>query len=147
MVEQDNRGRYALVGVPKICDSLNGLVNWFQRNRINEEGDMLREPCGQEVNADGEEQCDYGELLPPGESGYRPSAEPMGGPPPVVRTSKPGSNPNAGRAAAAPPPIRRDSKPAAMQAGAPPPIRRDSKPDFGGGGGGAPPINRFVKPK
>lgn len=49
MVEQDNQGRYALVGIAKICDSLNGLLNWFQRNRINDDGDMLREPCGQEV--------------------------------------------------------------------------------------------------
>ena len=84
MVEQDVRGRYALVGVEKvraerfacyllctrkallgslaarvrtyaflpflqICTSLNSLIEWFQRNRINPEGDMLREPCGQEV--------------------------------------------------------------------------------------------------
>ena len=49
MVEQDLSGRYALVGIDKICTSLNNLINWFQRNRINEEGDMLREPCGQEV--------------------------------------------------------------------------------------------------
>jgi hypothetical protein len=43
MVEQDTRGRYALVGIEKICNSLNELINWFQRNRMNEEGEMLRE--------------------------------------------------------------------------------------------------------
>eukprot|EP00040_Diaphanoeca_grandis_P023132 m.125302 g.125302 ORF g.125302 m.125302 type:complete len:1062 (+) comp29125_c0_seq1:115-3300(+) len=70
MVEQDTRGRYALVGVEKIRDGLNGLIEWFQRNRVNEEGDMLREPCGQEVDEYGNELCDFGELLQPGEPGY-----------------------------------------------------------------------------
>ena len=28
--------------LPQICNSLNELINWFQRNRINEDGDMLR---------------------------------------------------------------------------------------------------------
>lgn len=36
----------------QICNSLNELINWFQRNQINEEGEMLREPCGQEVCRD-----------------------------------------------------------------------------------------------
>jgi hypothetical protein len=49
MVEQDTHGRYALVGVPKVCNSLNELIEWFSRNRVNEDGDMLREPCGQAV--------------------------------------------------------------------------------------------------
>ena len=49
MVEQDTHGRYALVGVPKVCSSLNELIEWFSRNRINDDGDMLREPCGQAV--------------------------------------------------------------------------------------------------
>lgn len=52
MVEQDTRGRYALVGVEKVCNSLNELVEWFSRNRINEDGDMLREPCGQAVSGE-----------------------------------------------------------------------------------------------
>jgi hypothetical protein len=49
--------RYALVGVEKICNSLNELINWFQRNQINEDGEMLRDPCGQELNEHGEEEC------------------------------------------------------------------------------------------
>ena len=49
MIEQDTRGRYALRGNEKVCNSLNELIEWFTRHRINPEGDMLREPCGQEV--------------------------------------------------------------------------------------------------
>ena len=29
MVEQDARGRYALVGMDKIATSLNALINWY----------------------------------------------------------------------------------------------------------------------
>jgi len=36
MVEQDTRGRYALVGVEKVAPSLNALIDYFRRNRINE---------------------------------------------------------------------------------------------------------------
>lgn len=51
MIEQDTRGRYALRGADKVCSSLNELIEWFTRHRINAEGDMLREPCGQEVRS------------------------------------------------------------------------------------------------
>eukprot|EP00039_Didymoeca_costata_P012454 m.179999 g.179999 ORF g.179999 m.179999 type:complete len:953 (+) comp15487_c1_seq1:243-3101(+) len=144
MVEQDNRGRYALVGVEKICHGLNELVNWFQRNRINEEGDMLREACGQEI-IDGEEQCNYGELLPAGKSGIGGGITSYGddvAPPPVRRTSKPGAaavpasgTRIAGRAKrnsteGAPPPVSRSSKPASSGGAPPPPVSRGNKPRF-----------------
>eukprot|EP00050_Salpingoeca_kvevrii_P001275 m.166316 g.166316 ORF g.166316 m.166316 type:complete len:1002 (-) comp10335_c1_seq28:207-3212(-) len=142
-VEQDTHGRYALVGIDKVCSSLNELIEYFRRNRINDEGDMLREPCGQEINAAGEEQCDYGELLAPGVSGYRGSVSAPsqasfsgGAPPPISRATKPGSfrqQPAAAPAGGAPPPISRANKPGSfsgINAGVPPPISRSSKPQF-----------------
>jgi myosin-3 len=123
MVEQDRRGRYALVGVEKICNSLNELINWFQRNQINDEGEMLREACGQEVNEFGEEECDFEELygtveMPTSRGGGGGG----GGPPAVMRSAKPGQS-----SGAAPPAINRKAKPSAHGA-APPSISRSSKP-------------------
>jgi myosin-3 len=134
IVEQDSKGRYALVGVDKITSSLNSLVDWFQKNRINAEGDMLRDPCGQEVDEFGEEQCDYGELLSPGEMAKILNRGNDSGndapPPPVTRGAKPGSF-NAGPAGGAPPPRPASigSRPAPGGGAPPPPVlSRGNKP-------------------
>ena len=132
MVEQDTRGRYALVGMDKIANSLNALINWYQRNRMNAEGEMLREACGQDYNEDGEEQCNYGELVEAGTTGFGfgfgeddnedgGGGSGGGGSPRVSRSSKPSSEkPAGGRIAGrasggdgggAPPRISRASKP------------------------------------
>jgi hypothetical protein len=122
MVEQDRRGRYALVGVEKICNSLNELINWFQRNQINDEGEMLREACGQEVNEFGEEECDFEELYGTVDMPTSRGGGGGGGPPAVMRSAKPGQS-----SGAAPPAINRKAKPSA-HGGAPPSISRSSKP-------------------
>jgi hypothetical protein len=134
MVEQDTHGRYALVGVEKVANSLNELIEWFQRNPINEDMDMLREPCGQKIGVDGYEECDYGELLAPGQIGYSGGG---GGAPPLP--------PHGGGGGAAPPPVRRNTKPSA---GGPPPIvDRGRKPSNAGAGGAPPPVFRGSKPR
>lgn len=133
MVEQDTRGRYALVGVEKICDSLNGLVAWFQRNQINEAGDMLRDPCGQNVDDNGYEENDLEELYgtvdhTPVKRSRPPIAEETPPrPPSISRTSKPGGS-GADIPPPRPPSISRAAKP--PSADAPPQISRSSKPRF-----------------
>lgn len=134
MVEQDRRGRYALVGVEKICNSLNELINWFQRNQINEDGEMLREPCGQEVNEFGEEECDFEELY--GSIGHTaPKVPPKSG---SVRGGRGGDDDEV------PPPVPQKLRPVGG-GGAPPPINRGAKPSAHGGG--PPPISRSSKPR
>eukprot|EP00055_Hartaetosiga_balthica_P005827 m.17655 g.17655 ORF g.17655 m.17655 type:complete len:983 (-) comp4818_c1_seq1:285-3233(-) len=133
IIEQDTRGNYKLHGIPKICTSLNGLIEWFSRHRINKEGDMLREACGQFVNPDtGIEECNYGELLPPPPRGGKRVAMPppqSNAPPPVRRDSKPPNlvAPVHGQSSD-PPLVRRSSKPPIMEAA--PPIVRSNKPRF-----------------
>ena len=160
MVEQDTRGRYALVGADKVAPSLNALVDHFRRNRINEYGDMLREPCGQEI-INGEEQCNYGELLPAGKRGFGGGAG-TGSRPARPQVPQPGSGPGdsfapstlgafsrggppsrPGGGGGPPPMVNRSAKPGG--GGPPPMINRGAKP----GTGGAPPpmINRAAKPR
>jgi len=83
-----------------------------------------------QVGVDGMVECDYGELLTPGQlqaardkaiAQAQAAAGGGGGPPPVIRGSKPGAAPAGG-----PPPVVRGNKPGGS--GGPPPVVRGNKP-------------------
>lgn len=126
-----SEGRYALVGIDKITNSLNSLINWFQKNQINDEGDMLREACGQEINDEGEEECNYGELIDDDDSSG-PTSYGHDAPPPVSRGAKPGSVSGGSKIAG------RARKSSQGASGGPPPISRGNKP---------PSVSRSNKPR
>eukprot|EP00118_Oscarella_pearsei_P013160 m.102196 g.102196 ORF g.102196 m.102196 type:complete len:1038 (+) comp37156_c0_seq1:160-3273(+) len=59
MIDQTPSGKFIIVGEPKVHKSLAAIVSYHQKNPINEQGDLLTVPCGQES----EEELDYADLM------------------------------------------------------------------------------------